>query len=223
VTWSVERSTGRAAAFHARELDSASGRSVWVFDVDHAAIVLGSAQPIEHVDLDACRTHDVEVVRRRSGGGAVLVRPGSCTWVDVVVPRADPLWDDDVGRASHWLGDAWSRALVSVGAGAARITVHRGALERREWSDRVCFAGLGPGEVTIEGRKLVGISQRRTRTAARFQMAVLHHWRAEEIVELLSRPRPAVDDLSAVATSLGELGLDADELLEALLAELHRL
>ena len=90
MTWSVERSTGSAASFHAREFDTAVTRAVWVFDVDRAAIVLGSAQAIEHIDLDACRRLGVDVVRRRSGGGAVLLAPGSCTWVDVVVPRDDP-------------------------------------------------------------------------------------------------------------------------------------
>jgi len=37
------------------------------------------------------------------------------------------------------------------------------------WSRLVCFDGLGPGELTRAGAKLVGISQRRTRTAARLQ------------------------------------------------------
>lgn len=194
-----------------------------MFDVDRAAIVLGSAQPIEHIDLDACRRFGVDVVRRRSGGGAVLLTPASCTWVDVVVPRDDPLWDDDVGRASHWLGDAWARALVSTGVDSARVAVHRGALERRTWSDRVCFAGLGAGEVTFEGRKLVGISQRRTRAAARFQTAVLHRWEPEQLVALLHEPRPEVADLMTAATSLEELNIDAGSVLEGLLVELHAL
>jgi hypothetical protein len=36
-------------------------------------------------------------------------------------------------------------------------------------SDLICFAGLGPGEVTWKGRKLVGISQRRVKQGGRFQ------------------------------------------------------
>ena len=40
------------------------------------------------------------------------------------------------------------------------------------WCPLVCFAGVGPGEVLAGGRKLVGISQRRTRAGARFQCAV---------------------------------------------------
>ena len=67
----------------------------------------------------------IEVVRRRSGGGAVLLVPGEVLWVDVVVPRDDALWDDDVGRATHWLGELWVRALTRCGVAGA--TVHTGA------------------------------------------------------------------------------------------------
>ena len=41
------------------------------------------------VDLEACAGAGVEVVRRRSGGGAVLVEPGSVVWVDVLVAATD--------------------------------------------------------------------------------------------------------------------------------------
>ncbi len=107
----------------------------------------------------------MEVVRRRSGGGAVLLIPGEVVWLDVLIPTGDSLWSDDVSYASHWLGDVWVAAL---GYGE----VHRGPMVRTRWSPLVCFAGLGPGEVTVDGRKLVGISQRRTRAGARFQCAV---------------------------------------------------
>ena len=41
------------------------------------------------IDLDvACAAPGVEVVRRRSGGGAVLLVPGEVVWFDVVVPVA---------------------------------------------------------------------------------------------------------------------------------------
>src|SRR5690606_25915326 len=66
-------------------------------------------------------------------------------------------------------------------------TVHHGALQRRPWSDLVCFAGLGPGEVTVPGgAKVVGISQRRTRAAARFQCAALLDWDPGSLLDLLA-------------------------------------
>ena len=200
--WDVEQATGDAAAFHARLLPADGLRHVWRLDVDRPALVLGSAQPEEHVDAGAAAAAGVDVVRRRSGGGAVLLVPGRVLWIDVVIPRDDPLWDDDVGRAFHWLGAAWAEALRDLGVAAESWT---GAMQRSPLSDRVCFAGLGPGEVTVDGRKVVGLSQRRTRDGARFQCAALADWDPGLLADLL-RLDPA--DLDGVAAGV-ERPLDA--------------
>ena len=179
MSWRVHRATGSASAFHARDLPDPVERAVHVLAVDRPALVLGSAQRDDVVDLDACAAAGVEVVRRRSGGGAVLLVPGETAWVDVELPRGDELWHDDVGRATWWLGERWAAAVGGV--------VHRGALERGRWGGLVCFAGLGPGEVTTAaGAKVVGISQRRTRAGARFQCAVPLRWDPAALADLLA-------------------------------------
>lgn len=214
MSWRVERISSSAAALHARELTEPLERAVWVCDATGPALVLGSAQSDERVDRAACAAADVEVVRRRSGGGAVLVGPGEGLWVDVVVPAGDPLWQDDVGRAFHWVGEAWAGALHDVGVSAM---VHRGALLRTPWSEQVCFAGLGPGEVTVDGRKVVGISQRRTRAGARFQCAALARWDPAVLAPLLSLPPSAAGDLADAAVGLAvDLGLLCDAFLRRL-------
>lgn len=124
-------------------------------------MALGSTQQEAVVDHDAARRAGTEVVRRRSGGGAVHLVPGAVTWVDVVIPATDPRWEADLGRSFAWLGAAWAEVLV--GLGVEHVAVHEGPMRRTAWSDLVCFAGLGPGEVTVAGRKAVGLSQRRTR------------------------------------------------------------
>ncbi len=213
--WAVSRATGSAAEFHAREVPSPAARAVWCFEPDAPALVLGSTQRSESVDAEACARAGVAVVRRRSGGGAVLLVPGEVLWVDVVVPAGDSLWSDDIGRAAHWLGDAWAAALAACGVTGA--AVHRGPLVRAPWSDVVCFAGLGPGEVILDGRKVVGISQRRTRTAARFQCAAPQVWDPDGLVALLAPPRPTAAELTDVAAGVG---IAADALASALVAAL---
>jgi lipoate-protein ligase A len=223
VSWHFERSRGAAAGFHAREFPDPIERTAWIFDVDAPALVLGSAQPMAGVDVEACHRAGVDVVRRRSGGGAVLLEPGDASWVDLVVPRYDPLWDDDIARAAHWIGGAWAQALVAGGASGEAVTVHRGPLVRGPWSDRVCFAGIGPGEVLVEGAKLVGVSQRRTRSGGRFQCVLLQRWRPERLIGLLAPPCPTVDDLDGVATDTTRLGLDPALVVDALLTHLATL
>jgi lipoate---protein ligase len=182
----VNRIVGSAADFHARELPDTAG--VWQFDVDHPAIVLGSRQTADVLNAEACRRRQVEIVRRRSGGGVVLLVPGATEWIDVVVPAGDRHWDDDVRRSMIGVGERWVDALQDLVDG--ELTVHRGPMLRTAWSDLSCFAGIAPGEVLLDGVKLVGLSQRRTRRAARFQCALNRHFDVDLLVELLAAPRP---------------------------------
>jgi lipoate-protein ligase A len=181
LSWRIVRTRDRAAALHGMGLPSPVVREVRVLETTAATLVLGSTQAMVQRD-------DIDVVRRRSGGGAVLVEPGGVVWIDVVVPRGDELWDDDVGRAFWWLGDVWVAALGLDGA-----QVHRGPLVTTPLSPLVCFAGLGPGEVTVGGRKAVGIAQRRTREGALFQCAVPLAWNGERLAELLGLERVDAD------------------------------
>ena len=147
-------------------------------------LVLGSTQADSVVDRARAAAGGVDVVRRRTGGGAVLLRPGETVWVDVLLPAGDPLAESDVGRAFAWVGRAWVRALADAGVEGA--TVHEGRPRpATAWSGLVCFAGLGPGEVTVDGAKVVGISQRRTRSGSLFQCGALVAWAPGPLVDLL--------------------------------------
>ena len=218
MSWAVRRHAGHPAELHAREVTDPVARAVWVCDPTGAALVLGSAQPAARVDHLACAKAGIDVVRRRSGGGAVLVVPGDLLWVDLVIPAGDPLWHADVGVAFHWVGDAWAAALGALGHD---VVVHRGALVRSRWSADVCFAGRGPGEVTLGGRKVVGISQRRTRGWARFQCAALRRWDPTAMAGLLALDpdarRRAEGDLAGMAAGIED---DLEAVLAAFLRQL---
>lgn len=218
MTWTVRRPRDDAATFHARPMPIPMSREVWVCEPSRPALVLGSAQR-EVADISACSVAGVEVVRRHSGGGAVLVEPGNVLWVDVLLPAQDPQWVHDVGHSFLWLGEIWAKALGDVGIAVA---VHRGGLVRTRWSDLVCFAGLGPGELTdASGRKMLGISQRRTREGARFQCAVLSRWDARAIVNLLALPGAArTEAASDLADSAVGVGIRREALLHAFLTRL---
>jgi lipoate-protein ligase A len=165
------------------------------------AVVLGSTQSLDHIDQQRAAARGLRIVRRRSGGAAVLVGEDQCLWVDLVVPVGDPLWSDDVGQAVWWVGDLWAEALRAIGLGSGQVW--RQAVHRTEWSSRVCFGGIGPGEVTVDGRKVVGISQRRTRYGALFQCAALIRWDPYDLVDILAlspaereRARSALDPMA---------------------------
>jgi lipoate-protein ligase A len=176
-------------------------REIWWFEVSAPALVLGSSQRDDLVDFAETGRRGVDVVRRRSGGGAVYLEPGAMIWLDVLVPRSDPLWDDDIVVAARWLGAVWRDALVACQV-PGLIKVHQSGLEASPWSSLVCFAGLGPGEVTVDGVKAVGISQRRTRAQARFQCCLYRHWQPDLLLGLLQAPKPTASELRDVAVAV---------------------
>jgi hypothetical protein len=102
------------------------------------------------------------------------------------------------------LGEAWAESLDAIGLAAE---VHTGPPVRTDWSGAVCFGGLGPGEVTIGGRKAVGLSQRRTRAGARFQCLALAEWDPSTLLDLFvldpTAHAAAAAGLHDVATGVG--------------------
>lgn len=233
--WVVERREGSAADLHGawpEPADEARPRLA-VCRVTAAALVLGSTQARAGDGLPPLGPSRLSVARRRGGGGAVLVGPGAQVWVDVWVPRAHPRWEVDVVRAAWWVGEAWACSLRALGVPG--VTVHRGPSRPGARPD-VCFADIGPGEVTggAPPRKVVGISQHRRRAGARLSSVAPVRWDPEGTVGALTdvdlvagaAAQQLVVAVSTAAWGLLDLlpGIDPDQLTtlveDAVVAEL---
>ena len=163
-------------------------REVWLHcwgEEDRGALVLGSSQSEDAANADALQKQGLDLVKRQSGGGAVLAVPESLVWIDVFIPRDDPLWEADVGKSALWLGKVWQATLAEF---AIPAEVQQAPYQPGNWGSLVCFAGQAPGEVFVEGRKSVGISQRRTRQGARFQTALARRRNITDLSPLLNLP-----------------------------------
>ncbi|MEY2581672.1 MAG: lipoate---protein ligase [Ilumatobacteraceae bacterium] len=191
--WRIQQVAGDVGEFHARPLPN-DERVATFFRGESPTLVLGSSQRRESVNAEAASRQGIDVVRRRSGGGGVLLWPDEFVWLDLEIPATDELWSDDVGQAMWWVGELWKAALADLEPVA---TVYKGHLRRTVWSTDVCFAGAGPGEVLVGDAKLVGISQRRTRLAARFQTMVHVRWRPDVVASLVAGD-PSVDELATL-------------------------
>jgi lipoate---protein ligase len=213
--WVVEDRVGDAASLHATwpaPEAHPERRAVALCRVTGAALVLGSTQPAAIVDPARAATAGVDIARRRSGGGAVLVTPDEPVWIDIWLPTGDPLWRNDVSRAFDWLGDAWVDALRRLGIPGLTAR-RRGFLSCTQWSSLVCFGGVGTGEVTADdGRKVVGLAQRRNRHGCCFHCACVLRWDAGPLVDVLalspSQRRTAAADLGGAVVGAAELADD---------------
>ncbi len=217
--WAIETTIGSAQWFHDREPGSDVDHRVWIHRVSTEAVVLGSAQPPDLIRADEAEPRGVEVCRRRSGGGLVHIQPQFDLWIDIVIPRHSPLWDDDIGRSFHWLGRHWAHVLQRHYAGRGHDVdwaISTRAVRRPE-GRLLCFADVGHGEVLHLGRKVVGLSQRRTRHWARLQGLMLVRGSHHRLLPLLE-VGAAVDVLAKAEASLqrpdrgdAEMEVDTDD------------
>lgn len=212
------------AAAHALPFPDPVRRAIWFFESTDEAVVLGSTQRVTVLESDELARRGLGVVRRHSGGGAVVVERDALTWFDLWLPADDPLYERDVSRSADWLGAALAEVLatlgvrgdLTVGPGAAGVG---SAVERKRWGSLVCFASVGAGEVLIDGRKAVGISQRRTRAGARFQVMILHRGEPTGTAALFRLNRAEQGELAAILGDLVQpVDLDRGSVRSAIVA-----
>jgi len=210
VVFHRHRIVGRATDLHGRDPAADAVPSIAMLEVEGPTVVLGSTQRREVVLApEELAGRGVDLARRRSGGGLVWLSPGESVWIDVTIGADDERWTDDVGAAFLWLGDLFVEALVASGVEAA---AHRGPFIDRGAASVLCFAGLGSGEVTVDGRKLVGMSQRRIRGRARFQIVIYESWQPAELIDVLSPDLVGVDTIARLTEAAPGLGIGCSEL-----------
>jgi lipoate-protein ligase A len=153
---------------------------------------------------------DVGIRRRRGGGGAVLLQPDDL-WVDWWIPRSDPRWTFDVHQASYLAGGWWEHALAGLGL---LPHMHRGRVQDDPAFRVACFSGRGPGEIFINDRKAVGVTQWRVREGY-FLSTVLHEQDSTHLADFIAE---TPDGLRSALSheSRSNLQVDADAILDSL-------
>jgi len=131
------------------------------------ALVLGRSQKPSAAMLERAGEEGIDVVKRASGGGAVIAGPWMCSHT-VLLPPDHALVRMSLPRSYEVIGAAWQRALGRLGIPttiAPRVAAGPAAAdEAMRW---VCFASLSYGElVGPANRKIVGLAQVRRRNGA---------------------------------------------------------
>ena len=188
--------TGSAAELHAVPLPTVDQPTandeaeLWVMQPTAPALVMGSSQKPEQFDTKRLADEGIELAGRRSGGGAVFIEPASTVWIDLLAPRSSPWWSADLAENFVLVGEVWRRALSSLGIETDMCSE---APTRTDAATLACWAGVGWGELTIDGAKVLGLSQRRTRWGSRVQaMAVLDDSSTRAADYFVSGERPTI-------------------------------
>ena len=171
---------GRQLALSESLLIGLDRPSLWWYSAGRPALVLGTSQKLQAVNLEYCRQHQIAVYRRTSGGAAVLSEPRFLS-LDIALPPNHPFAPADIVKTYAWLGQTWLETLQTLGLSKVKLVVpeeiraakNLNLVAEEAEDDRlarlVCFGSLSPYEVVSEGRKLVGLAQVRRRAGTLLQ------------------------------------------------------
>ena len=125
-------------------------------------LTLGRGQPFADADSIVLRRDGVAVLRRMTGGTAVLNRH-ELTYA-VVVRDDEPRLSGAISESYRGISEALLSALVQLGVNSAAASRgSTGAPRSRRERTPVCFEITSDHEITVGARKLVGSSQMRVR------------------------------------------------------------
>jgi lipoate-protein ligase A len=123
------------------------------------ALTIGYFQEIsEELDWGACQNHKVSVVRRITGGRAVL-HGRDLTYSVVAGSRSSLFSRKDLRQTFYVISRAFLRALEDLGLKAESVT--SGVRPSGNTRSPLCFASSSWYEITCENRKVIGSAQRR--------------------------------------------------------------
>ena len=119
-----------------------------------SALTLGYSQPAAAVEWQACRRLGVEVVRRPTGGRAVL-HDRECTYA-VIAPAAGAPFPGGIAASYREIAGALRLALAALGL-PAELAPGR----RRGGQPGICFVAPATSELVYRGCKVTGSAQKR--------------------------------------------------------------
>ncbi|WP_428033086.1 lipoate--protein ligase family protein [Amphritea sp.] len=197
---------------------------VLFWQYDQAAVIMGCSQRPDEGQMSRAARAGLPLLRRRSGGGAVLAGPWMLS-VTVFIPPDHPVAKHNIIEIFSWLEQIWIDTLHVCGVpckGVDQAMIDRSkVLSQQQNLKWACYAALSHGEVVSEdGRKLVGLAQIRKRKGVAL-VSGLHLYPSDW--SLLSS---VVVDNNQQGSALERLNSDAQSLsgrsAETLLPELIR-
>lgn len=125
---------------------------------DPACLSLGHAQPFADVDVERLKQHGWEVVRRVTGGRAIL-HTDELTY-SVIAPNDEPRVLGSVLESYNRLAQA---LLLAVKELDLPVEMKEGKADNQSSPNPVCFEVPSTYEITVNGKKLIGSAQARKR------------------------------------------------------------
>lgn len=174
-----------------------------LYSWSHPCLSIGYSQPLAEVDQEACRRLDIDLVRRPTGGGAIL-HHWEVTY-SLVAPEGHP-------AVSGAILDSYRKVSRGLAAGLARLGLApemAPAAPGEAAPGAACFHNPSAYELTVGGRKIAGSAQCRRRGVVLQHGSLLLDLDRRRALEVLRPPAKKsfaawVESLQSRATCLRE-------------------
>lgn len=147
-----------------------------LYQWDRPSISIGYFQKISDIDADYCRENDYPVVRRLTGGRAILHNMEltySLSSLHNSYPFNGSLLDNYKTISSALLS-----GLKSIGIEAEMSFVKKRNEGHR---DPACFKAASYGEITVDSRKIIGSAQKRYKNGFMQHGSILFNFNSHEL------------------------------------------
>ena len=178
----------------------APGYRCMTWEATQPVVVVGrNSRPADHVNLEACLEDDVPVLRRCSGGGAVLLAPGCLNYAIAISLVSHPS-----------LADVRRSVKVILGRVADALDILG-----------LCIAG--EADLALNNRKVSGNAQRRGRHALLHHGTLLYAFDTTLVRRYLPEParQPAYRGHRRHTDFIGNLPLSKDAVEASVLMACH--
>ncbi len=208
-----------------RLIDSGPGDAAWNMAVDEALLLLcgeqpvfrfyswnvpslsiGSFQKVFALDLDGISARGVPLVRRPTGGRAVLHDSELTYSITCCIPS--DFFPSDLMGSYRKIGACFLRGLDSLGIPAELVPVRKNSNNNR-LGGPLCFSSPSWHEVLAGGKKLIGSAQRRLKNSFIQQGSIIIDKDYDALLSLMkfddeSGREATLDALSRKMTALRE-------------------
>jgi len=146
-------------------------------------LTLGLSQPVErHVDIEAARSRKIPVIRRLTGGKAVL-HSSELTYSITGSTSCSP-FNNKLLDSYREIAAAFCQSFQDMG-----LNVDMASRETRSAKGSItsCFASPSAYEIVVNGKKLLGSAQRRTRNRVLQHGSLLIDYRGSDWEAVMKR------------------------------------